>query len=87
MTGIRKFVFEYAAEKRDGEIEVRIDSQAGPVISTTPYQQTGDWDKLKLVTGEVKSPVEGRHDVYFFAIKRDKPDNDILKFISIEFGR
>jgi cytochrome c len=87
LTGIKKFVFEYSSKNRDGEIEVRIDSQAGPVISTTSYQQTGDWDKSNFVTGEVKTAVEGRHDVYFFAVKRDKPDNDILKFISIEFGQ
>jgi cytochrome c len=85
LTGIKKFVYEYSSRDKDGEIEVRIDSQAGPIISTTAYQQTGDWNTVKFVTGEVKTPIEGRHDIYFFAIKRTKPDRDILKFISIEF--
>lgn len=87
MTGIRKFIYEYSSKNRDGEIEVRIDSQAGPVISTTAYEQTGDWGTVKFVTGEVKTKIEGRHDVYFFAVKHDKPNNDILKFTSIEFGQ
>ncbi len=86
LTGIKKFIYEYASSKRDGEIEVRIDSQAGPVISKTSYKATGSWETTSSVTGEVSVPITGRHDVYFFAIKRDKPNDDIinLKFIQFE---
>src|SRR5690606_6263244 len=38
LSGIRKFVYEYAAKDKAGAIEVRIDSQAGPVIAKTPYE-------------------------------------------------
>ncbi len=37
LTGIRGFLFEYASEKLAGHIEVRLDSQAGPVILKTSY--------------------------------------------------
>ncbi|GAB3265477.1 hypothetical protein GCM10027347_33220 [Larkinella harenae] len=85
LTNIRQFVYEYASSDNAGEIEVRIDSQAGPVISRTSYTPSGDWSKLKVLTGKVDKPVSGRHDVYFFAIKRTKPNDSVLKLTSVEF--
>ncbi len=85
LTGIRQFTYEYGSADQTGEIEVRIDSQAGPIVSTTTYGPTGSWDKLKTVTGSVAKPVSGRHDVYFFAVKRTKPNDKILKLTSIQF--
>ncbi|MFD1144706.1 ThuA domain-containing protein [Larkinella insperata] len=85
LTNINQFVYEYASGNNTGEIEVRIDSQAGPVISRTSYGPSGDWGKLKLLTGKVTKPVSGKHDVYFVAIKRDKPNDEVLKLTSIEF--
>ena len=87
LNGIRKFTYEYASQNRDGEIEVRLDSQAGPVISRAPYKSTGAWDKTSTVTAEVAVPVSGRHDVYFFVIKRDKPNEDIINLKSIQFDQ
>jgi cytochrome c len=85
LTGINQFVYEYGSAGQTGEIEVRIDSYAGPVISTTTYQSTGSWDKMGQLTGRLNKPVTGRHDVYFFAIKRTKPNDSILKLNGIQF--
>ncbi|WP_460670974.1 ThuA domain-containing protein [Larkinella ripae] len=85
LTNIKQFVYEYASSEHAGEIQVRIDSQAGPIISTTAYQPTGNGNTLKEVTGALTKPVSGRHDVYFFAIKPIKPNESILKLNSIEF--
>jgi cytochrome c len=85
LTNIKQFTYEYSSQDQPGEIQVRIDSQAGPVISTTAYQPTGAWTTNKEVTGSISKPVTGKHDVYFFAIKRTKPNDSILKFTSILF--
>jgi cytochrome c len=85
LNGIKKFTYEYASQNRDGEIEVRIDSQAGPVISLVPYTATGAWDKTSTITGNIAVPVSGRHDVYFFVIKKEKPNEDIINLKSIQF--
>ncbi|MBD2751917.1 ThuA domain-containing protein [Spirosoma validum] len=85
LTGIKQFTYEYGSGDQSGEIEVRIDSQAGPIISTTAYGPTDSFDKLKTITGKVDKPISGKHDVYFFAIKRTKPNDRILKLTSIQF--
>ncbi|MBO0950811.1 ThuA domain-containing protein [Fibrella forsythiae] len=85
LTGIKQFTYEYGSANQAGEVEVRIDSQAGPVVSSVAYGPTGSWDTLKQVTGLLSKPVTGRHDVYFFAIKRTKPNDEILKFSTIQF--
>ncbi len=85
LTGIRRFTYEYSSKDKDGEIEVRIDSQGGPVISRTPYRATGDWKNKKQVTGEVTQPLTGKHDVYFVVVKRDKPNEDIITLSTIAF--
>jgi cytochrome c len=85
LSGITKFAYQYASKNAAGEIEVRIDSQAGPVISSTAYSETGDWKKLAWLTGEVQKPVTGKHDVYFFAIKHTKPSDGILSLKDIQF--
>ncbi|WP_240543697.1 ThuA domain-containing protein [Spirosoma foliorum] len=85
LSGIKAFLYEYASANQTGEIEVRIDSQAGPIISTTGYGPTRGWDTLKTVRGQLNKPVSGRHDVYFFAIKPTKPNDEILKLTNIRF--
>jgi len=85
LSGITKFAYQYASKDAAGEIEVRIDSQAGPVISSTAYSGTGDWKKLAWLTGEVQKPITGKHDVYFFAIKRTKPSDGIISLKDIQF--
>ncbi|PRY16408.1 cytochrome c [Pontibacter ummariensis] len=85
LTGIKQFTYEYSSLDKDGEIEVRIDSQGGPVISRTPYKATGSWDTSKKVSGKITTPTSGKHDVYFIVVKRDKPNNDIITLKTIEF--
>ena len=85
LTGIKKFTYEYASKDKDGTIEVRIDSQAGPIISKTDYKATTSWDKTAAVTGKVATPTIGRHDVYFFMMKPEKPNKDIINLKTIQF--
>lgn len=85
LTGIRKFVYEYASQDKDGAIEVRIDSQAGPVIAKTPYKATGGWENETTVEGTVETSTSGKHDVYFILVKPNKPNEDIINFKTITF--
>jgi cytochrome c len=85
LTGIKRFTYEYASLDKKGEIEVRIDSYAGPVISRTPYPATGSWNTKKTLTGEISTPTTGKHDVYFVVVKRDKPNDDIISLSTIQF--
>ena len=43
MTTIKSLTYDYSSLNKDGEIEVRLDSYAGPVVSRAPYKATGDW--------------------------------------------
>lgn len=85
LTGIQQFVYEYSAEDKAGAIEVRIDSQAGPVIAKTPYQTTGSWDTTKTLEATITTPTSGRHDLYFIMVKPEKPNEDIINVKSIFF--
>jgi cytochrome c len=87
LTEIKKLTYQYASKDADGVIEVRIDSQAGPVISTTSYTATGDWKKPGTVTGDIQVPSPGKHDVYFFAMKNSKPNDAILNLSGVEFEK
>ena len=84
LTGIRKFTYEYTS-KKEGEIEVRIDSQAGAVISRTPYTPTLEGSQSPSVAGTLATPITGRHDLYFVVVKREKPNDDIINLKSILF--
>jgi cytochrome c len=85
LTGIKKLIYEYASQDKDGEIEMRIDSYAGPVISRTPYMATGSWNTKKQLTAQIDKPTTGKHDVYFVVVKRDKPNDDIITLSTIQF--
>jgi cytochrome c len=85
MTGIRQMVYEYASLDKSGHIELRLDSQAGPIVSKVAYTPTSRWDSTAYVTGVIPKPIEGQHDLYFFTVKPEKPNEDIAKLISIEF--
>jgi cytochrome c len=83
LTGIRAVAFGYGAKDKAGEIEVRLDSQAGPVIARAPFGPTGD--KPGEVAATLTQPVTGRHDVYFVVVKRDKPNDSVAALHTIEF--
>ncbi len=87
LTGIRGLTYEYASASKDGSIEVRIDSQAGPVIARTPYSATGGWDAVKTVSGTFDTSVSGRHDVYIVVVRNNKPNDDIINLKFIRFDQ
>jgi cytochrome c len=85
LTGIKKFIYKFASKGMAGEIQVRIDSQAGPIISSIPYLSTGGWDKFSDLTAEITNAVKGKHDVYFIPVKHTKPNEAIIKLSTISF--
>lgn len=85
MTTIKGFTYEYSAGK-NGFIEVRLDSYAGPVVSTTDFKATGSLGD-QTVKGVLEEPLEGRHDMYFFIMKPEKPNNDLATLKTIQFER
>jgi len=87
LSGIGQFIFEYASNDQTGHIQVRIDSQAGPVISTAAFMPTSSWDMFKKISGKIEKPVSGRHDIYFIALKPEKPNSEILKLNNIRFEK
>jgi len=88
LTHIKKFRYLYTAEITDGEIEVRLDSRAGPIICRTACPSTGSVKTTGEVTGVLEKPISGRHDVYFFVLKREKPDaNGIIGLKEIGFSK
>ena len=86
LTGIKSFTYDYSSVDKAGEIEVRLDSYAGPVVSRAAYTPTGDWKTMKQVTGELDKPITGKHDVYVVVVKRDKPNDKIIQLGSIQFN-
>lgn len=86
MTGIRKITYEYGVKNRSGEIEVRLESLAGPVIARTSFSPTGGWDKRKTVTASLHSPVQGRHHVYVIFVTKETTTDDLIKLWSFEVG-
>lgn len=85
LTGIRTLTYEYSAQDKDGEIEVRLDSYAGPVVSRTPFRPTGGWNKREKLTAGFDKPLSGKHDLYFVVVRRQKPFNDLINLSSIQF--
>lgn len=87
LTGIRNFSVVYSAEKLDGEIEVRLDSRAGPVVAKTSYNSTGSWNTTRVLQIVPEKALSGKHDVYFFAIRREPPYEDIIQIKEFRFGQ
>jgi cytochrome c len=85
LTNIGQFDYTYSTDKSNGVIEVRLDSRAGPVVSTTPFGPTGNWDTMKTVTGKLDRPIAGRHDIYFLVMKKDKPYDEKIELKEILF--
>ncbi|MBC2839820.1 ThuA domain-containing protein [Robiginitalea sp. SC105] len=85
LTALTGFRFEYAAAGPAGAIEVRIDSQAGPVILKTPFPETGDWDTVESLEVSLDQPISGRHDLYFIAVRPEAPNTDIINLKAVNF--
>ncbi|QMW03303.1 ThuA domain-containing protein [Spirosoma foliorum] len=87
MTTIKSLTYDYSSLNKDGDIEVRLDSYAGPVVSRAPYKATGSWSTNKQVTGTFDKEFTGKHDVYVVVMKRDKPNDNIIQLNSIQFNQ
>ena len=87
MNTIKSLTYEYSSQNKDGYIDVRLDSYAGPVVSRTPYTSTGAWNKTNEVTGTFEKPFTGKHDVYIVVMKPDKPNDGIIQLNSIRFNQ
>lgn len=87
LTGIRKIVYEYGAKSHPGEIEMRLESLAGPVVARTAFGPTGDWNERKIITQVLETPISGRHHVYLIFVSREKTNDDLVKLWSFEFGQ
>jgi cytochrome c len=87
MTTIKSLTYEYSSLNKDGTIDVRLDSYAGPIVSRAPYKATGGFDKVQKVTGTLDKPFTGRHDVYIVVMKPEKPNENIIQLNSIEFNQ
>ncbi len=81
LTRITQFTIKYDANT-DADIEARLDSKAGPVIAKVSYKKS----KEGVAVAQLSKPVNGRHDIYFYAVKRDKPTGNIIHVNSIVFN-
>jgi arabinoxylan arabinofuranohydrolase len=61
----KSFSASLAAGLDGGILEVRLDSLAGPVLSSINVPRTGGWEKFKTFTAELSSNVTGTHDLFF----------------------
>jgi cytochrome c len=83
LKNIKNISFEYASKEFDGEIQIRKNSAAGPIIAKVNYLPTGSWDKMDWVKTDIDLPEIC--DLYFVAVKKSKPTDKIIKFKSIKF--
>lgn len=86
LTGIKSLTYEYSSADKDGEIEIRLDSYAAPVVNRIPYKATGKWNNVQPLTTTLDRPIAGKHDVYIVVVKRDKPNDGIIQLKSIQFN-
>jgi len=85
MNNIQNISFEYASLDKNGEIEIRLNSVAGPILGKVAFNATGSWDKMNWVTFNLDKSLNEFYDLYFVAVKKDKPNDKIIKFKSIKF--
>lgn len=85
LTNIKTIAFEYASMDKSGEIEVRENSVAGPILAKTTFTPTEGWGKMKWVESKLEKQVDGVRDLYIVAVKRDKPTDNLIKFKTLRF--
>lgn len=86
LTALKSITYEYGAVDHSGNIEVRLESLAGPAITRTPFKPTGGWDKKTKVTQQLDEKLEGRHHVYIVFVSDEKTADDLVKLWSFEFN-
>ncbi len=85
LTGISKISFEYAADNKEGEIQIRKNSVAGPIIGRVDFASTGGWGKMKWANCNLNTAENELVDLYFLAVKPGISTDKILKFKSVKF--
>ncbi len=85
LTGIEKISFEYASNGKSGEIQVRKNSVAGPIIGKAKFESTGGWGKMKWVECQLNSRENAFVDLYFMPVISGISSDKVLKFKSIKF--
>ena len=86
LTGLKSITYEYGAKDRSGEIELRVESLAGPVVARTAFKPTGSWDNKVKITQELDPDLVGRHHLYLVFVSKEETDNDLVKLWSFEFN-
>ena len=86
LTGIKGITYDYSAEKRGGEIVVRLESLGGPVISKAAFTPTGSEDKHQTLTANFDKPLSGRHHVYIIFQNQEKTMDDLCKLWTFSFN-
>ncbi|SCC59306.1 cytochrome c [Chitinophaga costaii] len=85
LSHIKQLTLSYASQDGGGQVVVRLDSQAGPVLNSTSFQATGGWDTYARIAVPLTQPVSGKHDVYIYAVKNSLPNDAILRFSDVVF--
>jgi cytochrome c len=86
LTGIKSLIYDYESERRGGEIVVRIESLAGPVISRAKFEPTGGENNRKTIKAPLQKPVAGRHHVYIIFENHEKTMDELCKLWTFEFN-
>jgi hypothetical protein len=81
-TSPTKFTVNAATPTSGGTIEVRIDNINGPVVANAVVTNTGGWQNFKVFTGDVTTPVTGKHIVYLLF----KGNDWLYNFDKFTFG-
>lgn len=85
LTNIQTISVEYASQDKAGEIEIRKNSIGGPILGKATFEATGGWGKMKWTEAKLDKPEDGFADLYFVAIKRSKPADNLIKFKTLSF--
>ncbi len=84
---IKQINFELRSGNKEGAIEVRLDSYAGPVIAVANFTAVEKNDKTFFAPAPLKEKITGRHDLYFVIVKKTKPDENVVNIASINFEK
>ena len=87
LNGIREIACRYSSVDASGEVEIRAGSLAGPVIGRAAYKPTGNWNEFRTLVCLLQKKVTGKHNVYIIAIKRERPNEAIIRFNEIQFNQ
>lgn len=74
LTNIKKVTYRYSSERDSTRLQIRLDSNMGPIIAEVKPTSTGSWSRFKTISGPV-APTKGRRDVYVQLYLESDPKN------------